>query len=194
MLASILLALPLAVSTFAMPAARQADVCQGLGSQTLSTAYNFTIAAFNGSSTTGTPLVFTREGSLNSEVANGVLAIAAAPSEVFPNFSLVNGAIIPNGPYDSGVNMPVTAGQQVEFAYTQTALQQNLPAPAHEWCAVLAQGNSGYEDAVLSVDGDAAWFFMCKVQEGFDSIVYKATTDNELYDIGNCYPVTLKLQ
>jgi len=196
MLASILLALPLVVSTFAMPAARQADVCQGLGAQTLSNAFNFTLAAFNASSTTPIPLVFTREGSVNSEVANGVLSTAAAYSEdVFPNFSLVNGTLIPNQDYQSAVDMPVTAGQRVNFWYTQSALQQYLPAAASQYCVVLAEGNSGYADAVLHVDGDATSFYACMDEEGFNSIVYKPASDNDgLYDYGSCEPVTIKLE
>jgi len=195
MLAFVFLPIALAASSFAVPTARQAGSCAGLGSQALWSAYNFTLAAFNASSSTAIPLIFQREGSNNSISAIGVLSTAAEYShDVFPNFSLVNGTLIPNQDFQSAVDMPVTAGEALTFEYTQSALQQYLPPASPDYCAVLAN-DDGYGNAVLYASGDASSFYTCTDEWKYNSIIYKPVSENGgLYDYSSCVPVTIKLQ
>ncbi|KAH9942629.1 hypothetical protein B0H21DRAFT_750805 [Amylocystis lapponica] len=196
MFASTLLPFVLAATALAMPTARQASPCASLGASAMSSVSNFTLAAFNASSTTPVPLVVMQETEDSTgQVGICVLATKSEQTtDAFPNLSLVNGTLIPNQPNMAAVDMPVTAGKALTFEYAQDQLRQNLPAASPDYCAVPAS-DSGYGGAILYANGDASSFFVCPDQEHMNSIVYKPSADNGgVYDSTSCWPVTIKLQ
>ncbi|KAH9928777.1 hypothetical protein B0H21DRAFT_826286 [Amylocystis lapponica] len=197
MFAFTLLPFALAATAFALPTARQASSCASLGASAMSNAYNFTLAAFNSSSTTAIPLVVRQEMEDSAgEVGICVLATKSqyTAGDLFPDLSLVNGTLIPNQPNSPAVDMPVTAGQALTFEYTQDALRQYLPAAAPDYCAVPV-ADDGYGGALLYANGDASSFFACPDQHYLNSIVYKPSADNGgVYDYTSCWPVTIRLQ
>ncbi|PCH44045.1 hypothetical protein WOLCODRAFT_104513 [Wolfiporia cocos MD-104 SS10] len=197
MFAAALFSFVFAASALAHPSlvARQ-SLCKQLGAGADDTlSYNFTLAAGSPSSpiddpTTGSPMVMAIGGAGTSGQAS-TWVITAAPTANntdWPNFSLVNGALVPNaGSTQKGLaayDMSVNPGDEVQFMVTTANSGETSELI---YCSVSdASGN-----AVLAVNGDANSFFECN-DGSRDVLVYKASSSSTQYH--NCGAVNVILR
>ncbi|OBZ72803.1 hypothetical protein A0H81_06940 [Grifola frondosa] len=196
-----LLVLALAGTSLALPAPprrREPGAwCNNLGGGAFDIAYNFTLAAYNSTGTntnsTGVPLVLGQAGATTGEEIKALSTYASFPYNDFPNLSLLEGALIPNGQATAS-DANVTAGEPPNFVVTNL----NPPAPAQIYCAIAdtdpAGGGTGYP--ILAVHGDPDSFSLCATgtsPRAQNNVVYKASANALGYDFSSCYPVRLQL-
>ncbi|KAF9810265.1 hypothetical protein IEO21_07033 [Rhodonia placenta] len=181
--------------------------CYGLGGlHVYENLSNFTLSALNttlpNANSTGAPLVLASNNVNWIPAASTVLATYASfPPDIWPGpeFSLVNGALIPapNGNL-VGYDANVTSGYGLGFAVTDP---ENEQSGAEIYCVQDNGAPSGFQHAYLAVFGDTANFSLCTSlsvdaeQPPQNQVIYKATSENnDQYDYNSCYAVQLIIQ
>lgn len=143
---------------------------------------------------------------------------ASYPYNDWPNFSLVNGALIPNSGSSSSAaaaDSNVTAGNEPGFI---VADPENLPQAAEIYCGVVrclfvsaslrtwsnisvhqadTDPNQGSRYPLLAVNDNTDSFSLCMSGSGAraqNNVVYLPSSDNSgVYDYSSCYPVHLHM-
>ncbi|OSX62855.1 hypothetical protein POSPLADRAFT_1074264 [Postia placenta MAD-698-R-SB12] len=199
MLAIGVLSLALASAAYAAPTVVKhstASWCTGLGGGAFDTAYNFTLAAYNTTSSntnsTGVPLVLGQAGT-SEQMASMVLSTYASyPYNDFPNFSLLQGALTPNAEATNGsvsaADTSVDAGNEPTFMVSSGT----VPSAAQVYCAVAdTDPEQSGQLPILAVNRETDQFSLC-TSGTQTNVVYRASSNNESsYDYDSCYPVAI---
>jgi len=194
------LALATVSGVSALPTLRvRQDPCAGIGAGAFNSANNFTLAALNSTITdsqaVGVQLVVGQNGATDSQSFGVLSTYASYQYNEYPNFSLQDGALIPNAASSSppGADTDVSDGAMPGFVFSSSS----LPAGAQIYCGVAdTDPDQGSPNPLLAVHGNTDSFSLCMGGSGStaqNNIVYNAASGSESYDYTTCYPVKVQM-